>query len=120
MERLTEIHRAIQVGADAFLAAECMCAILSFELLVYVNTTIGCKSAYFITICFSPLICWFLFTCPVSDGACLGFVVVFGAVVYGLVAIGQSSFVYASYTTAAFVLGALTSIFSGWVGMKVR
>ncbi len=61
-----------------------------------------------------------MFTCPVSDGACLGFVVVFGAVVYGLVTLGQNSFLVASYTTAAFVLGALTSIFSGWVGMKVR
>eukprot|EP01084_Bolivina_argentea_P320205 555542_1 len=75
MERLNDIHSAIQVGADAFLAAE--------------------------------------------YGACLGFVVVFGAVVYGLVALGQNSFVFASYATAAFVLGALTSIFSGWVGMKV-
>ncbi len=63
--------------------------------------------------CFSYIIC------PVSDGACLGFVIIFGAVVYGLVALGQNSFVFAFYTTVAFVLGALTSIFSGWVGMKV-
>ncbi len=68
----------------------------------------------------SLLIYYFSCICPVSDGACLGFVVVFGVVVYGLVALGQNSFVFAAYTTAAFVLGAVTSIFSGWVGMKVR
>lgn len=47
------------------------------------------------------------------------FIVVFGAVVFFLVGLGQDSWVEASFTTGAFVLGAVTSILSGYIGMKV-
>ena len=36
-----------------------------------------------------------------------------------LVSVGQKSFVEGAFTTGAFVLGAVTSILSGYIGMKV-
>lgn len=50
---------------------------------------------------------------------CCIFVVVFGAVVFFLVGVGQNSWDEAAFTTGAFVLGAFTSILSGYIGMKV-
>lgn len=51
---------------------------------------------------------------------CCIFIVVFGSVVFFLVGVGQDSWVEALFTTGAFVLGAVTSILSGYIGMKVR
>lgn len=51
---------------------------------------------------------------------CCIFIVVFGAVVFFLVSVGQVSWVEGAFTTGAFVLGAVTSILSGYIGMKVR
>ncbi|CAM9452584.1 unnamed protein product [Discosporangium mesarthrocarpum] len=50
---------------------------------------------------------------------CLLFVVLFGAVVFFLVSVGQSSWAQGAFTTGAFVLGAFTSMLSGYIGMKV-
>ncbi|KAG5180782.1 inorganic pyrophosphatase [Tribonema minus] len=50
---------------------------------------------------------------------CLVFIIVFGAAVFFLISIGQGSWLQGMFTTIAFVLGALTSILSGWIGMKV-
>ncbi|CAM9406892.1 unnamed protein product [Chrysoparadoxa australica] len=50
---------------------------------------------------------------------CCIFVVIFGLVVFFLVGIGQGSYAEGAFTTIAFVLGALTSILSGYIGMKV-
>ncbi|CAM9889185.1 unnamed protein product, partial [Phaeothamnion confervicola] len=50
---------------------------------------------------------------------CCLFVVLFGSVVFFLISIGQSSWVDGAFTTGAFVLGAMTSILSGYIGMKV-
>jgi len=68
--------------------------------------------------------------CAIYDGAesflkaeytiCLYFVIIFGATVFGLVFYGTSgNFYRALFTTISFVLGALTSIVSGYLGMKV-
>lgn len=51
---------------------------------------------------------------------CCIFIVLFGAVVFFLVGIGQDSWVEGAFTTGAFVLGAVTSILAGYIGMKVR
>jgi len=50
---------------------------------------------------------------------CLIFCVFFGAIIMGLVSWGQESAVDGALTTIAFILGALTSIISGYIGMKV-
>lgn len=50
---------------------------------------------------------------------CCMFIVVFGAVVFFLVGIGQSSWEQGAFTTGSFVLGAVTSILAGYIGMKV-
>mmetsp|Transcript_9173 Transcript_9173/g.22842 ORF Transcript_9173/g.22842 Transcript_9173/m.22842 type:complete len:783 (-) Transcript_9173:366-2714(-) len=49
---------------------------------------------------------------------CLIFVVCFAAVIFFLIGLGQD-FEAAILTTIAFVTGAFTSMFSGWIGMKV-
>lgn len=51
---------------------------------------------------------------------CCIFIVLFGAVVFFLVGVGQDSWPEAAFTTGSFVLGAVTSILSGYIGMKVR
>lgn len=51
---------------------------------------------------------------------CCIFIVIFGAIVFFLVGVGQNSWVEGAFTTGAFVLGAVTSILSGYIGMKVR
>ncbi|CAM9936402.1 unnamed protein product [Ectocarpus sp. 12 AP-2014] len=50
---------------------------------------------------------------------CCIFIVIFGAVVFFLVGVGQDSWVEGAFTTGAFVLGAITSILAGYIGMKV-
>ncbi|CAN0275264.1 unnamed protein product, partial [Hapterophycus canaliculatus] len=50
---------------------------------------------------------------------CCIFIVIFGAVVFFLVGVGQDSWVEGAFTTGAFVLGAVTSILAGYIGMKV-
>lgn len=68
--------------------------------------------------------------CAIYDGAesflraeytiCLYFVIVFGATVFALVFFGSGyDFYRGFFTTISFVLGALTSIVSGYLGMKV-
>ena len=51
---------------------------------------------------------------------CCIFIVLFGAVVFFLVGVGQDSWPEAAFTTGSFVLGAVTSILSGYIGMKVH
>mmetsp|Transcript_20880 Transcript_20880/g.30971 ORF Transcript_20880/g.30971 Transcript_20880/m.30971 type:complete len:736 (+) Transcript_20880:53-2260(+) len=50
---------------------------------------------------------------------CLIFVIVFGCIVFFLISIGQGSWLQGMFTTISFTFGALTSILSGWIGMKV-
>lgn len=50
---------------------------------------------------------------------CCIFIVIFGAVVFFLVSMGQGSWIEGAFTTGAFVLGAVTSILAGYIGMKV-
>ncbi|CAN0111390.1 unnamed protein product [Ectocarpus sp. 6 AP-2014] len=50
---------------------------------------------------------------------CCIFIVIFGAVVFFLVGVGQDSWIEGAFTTGAFVLGAITSILAGYIGMKV-
>ncbi|CAM9590524.1 unnamed protein product, partial [Choristocarpus tenellus] len=50
---------------------------------------------------------------------CTIFIVLFGVVVFFLVSLGQDSWVEGAFTCGAFVLGALTSMLSGYIGMKV-
>ena len=50
---------------------------------------------------------------------CLIFVVIFGFVIFLLISIGQGSWLQGMFTAISFVLGAFTSILSGWIGMKV-
>ena len=49
---------------------------------------------------------------------CCIFIVVFGTVVFFLVSISQT-WVQGAFTTGSFVLGAVTSILAGYIGMKV-
>ena len=51
---------------------------------------------------------------------CLYFVIIFGAIVFALVFYGTGyDFTQGFFTALSFVLGALTSILSGYLGMKV-
>lgn len=50
---------------------------------------------------------------------CAIFIFIFGAVVFLLVGMGQEDWIEGAFTTAAFVLGAITSILAGYIGMKV-
>jgi len=51
---------------------------------------------------------------------CLYFIIIFGAVVFGLVLYGTGyDFTRGSFTAISFILGAFTSIISGYLGMKV-
>jgi inorganic pyrophosphatase len=50
---------------------------------------------------------------------CLIFVLIFGFTVFFLISIGQGSWLQGTFTAISFVLGAFTSILSGWIGMKV-
>lgn len=50
---------------------------------------------------------------------CVVFAVVFAAIIFGLISWGRGSTVEGALTAIAFLLGAFTSILSGWIGMKV-
>uniref|UniRef100_A0A7S2II27 H(+)-exporting diphosphatase n=1 Tax=Helicotheca tamesis TaxID=374047 RepID=A0A7S2II27_9STRA len=50
---------------------------------------------------------------------CAYFIIVFGLVVFGLVSWGTHSMARGLFTALSFVLGAVTSIVSGYLGMKV-
>uniref|UniRef100_A0A6V1PZU8 H(+)-exporting diphosphatase n=1 Tax=Heterosigma akashiwo TaxID=2829 RepID=A0A6V1PZU8_HETAK len=50
---------------------------------------------------------------------CAVFIVLFGALVFGMVSWGQSDVYAGAFTCLAFVIGAVTSIISGYIGMKV-
>ena len=51
-------------------------------------------------------------------GYCAAFEAAFAAVIYSLISWGQNT-TLGALTTLAFILGALTSILSGYIGMKV-
>ena len=51
-------------------------------------------------------------------GYCGAFIFVFAIVIYSLISWGQTP-TLGAWTTLAFVMGALTSILSGYIGMKV-
>ena len=50
---------------------------------------------------------------------CAVFIVIFGAIIFGLIAIGQGSAKEGALTALAFILGAITSVVSGYIGMMV-
>lgn len=50
---------------------------------------------------------------------CFLFIVIFGAAVFGLISWGQSDVYAGAFTAGAFVLGSVTSILCGYIGMKV-
>jgi len=47
------------------------------------------------------------------------FVLVFTTVIFAAVDLGSNNWEFQFYTSFAFLLGAVTSVFSGFVGMKV-